>query len=140
MQLSIRNRFDATVESVTVGTAMTTVHTRLTGGLAVTAAITSDAAADLALQVGATVQVLIKSTEVAVAVDPVRRVSIRNRIPGTVASVDHGAAMTVVRIDVPDAGLLTSAITHESAADLGLAAGMAVTALVKSTDVALAVS
>jgi len=70
----------------------------------------------------------------------VGRVSIRNRIPGTVASVDHGTAMTVVRIDVPDAGLLTSAITHESAADLGLAAGMAVTALVKSTDVALAVS
>ena len=139
MQLSIRNRFDATVESVTTGPAMTTVHTRLTGGLAVTAAITSDAAADLGLQVGAAVQVLIKSTEVAVAVDAVGRVSIRNLIPGTVQSVDHGAAMTVVRIEVPDAGVLTSAITHESAEDLGLAAGMAVTALVKSTDVALAV-
>jgi len=139
MQLSIRNRFDATVESVTAGPAMTVVRARLSGGLEVTAAITSDAANDLNLDSGSQVHVLIKSTEVSVAVDPVGRVSIRNRIPGTVQSVDHGAAMTVVKIDLDEGGVLTSAITSESAADLGLAAGMPVTALVKSTDVSIAV-
>ena len=140
MRLSIRNRFDATVESVTVGPAMTTVRTRLASGLEITSAITSDAASDLELTVGAAIQVLIKSTEVGVAVDPVGRVSIRNLIPGTVQSVDHGTAMTVVRIDLTDGGTLTSAITSESAADLGLAAGMPVTALVKSTDVSIALA
>jgi molybdate transport system regulatory protein len=48
--------------------------------------------------------------------------------------------MTVVRIDLTDGGTLTSAITSESAADLGLAAGTAVTALVKSTDVSIALA
>jgi molybdate transport system regulatory protein len=140
MQLSIRNRFDATVESVTAGPAMTAVRTRLASGLEITAAITSDAAADLDLTAGTAIQVLIKSTEVGVAVDPVGRVSIRNLIPGTVQSVDHGTAMTVVKIDLTDGGVLTSAITSESAGDLGLAAGMPVTALVKSTDVSIAVA
>jgi molybdate transport system regulatory protein len=36
------------------------------------------------------------------------------------------------------AGEITAAITQESAAELGLAVGSAVTALIKSTDVALA--
>jgi molybdate transport system regulatory protein len=139
MQLSIRNRFDATVESVTAGPAMTAVRTRLAGGPEITAAITSDAAADLRLAAGSAVQVLIKSTEVSVAVEPVGRVSIRNHIPGTVVSVDHGTAMTVVKIEMPGGGVLVSAITEESAADLGLAVGMSVTGLVKSTDVAIAI-
>jgi molybdate transport system regulatory protein len=139
MQLSIRNRFDGTVESVTAGPAMTAVRTRLASGPDITAAITSDAATDLKLAAGSAVQVLIKSTEVGVAVDPVGRVSIRNLLPGTVASVDQGTAMTVVKIDLMDGGVLTSAITSESAADLGLAPGMGITALVKSTDVSLAI-
>jgi molybdate transport system regulatory protein len=117
---------------------MTTVRTRLTSGPEITAAITSDAATDLSLSAGTSVQVLIKSTEVSVATDPMGRVSIRNLLPGTVQSVDHGAAMTVVKIDLADGGVLTSAITSESAADLGLTVGMPVTALVKSTDVSIA--
>src|SRR5262245_50591047 len=102
MELSIRNRFDATVESVTSGPAMTTVRARLSDGQSVTAAITSDAAADLALKAGSSVQVLIKATEVSLALDPINRVSIRNRIPGTVTSVDHGQAMASVKIQMAD--------------------------------------
>jgi molybdate transport system regulatory protein len=138
MQLSIRNQFVGTIESVTAGPAMAAVHVRLTGGPDVTAAITTDAATDLNLAVGSAVRVLITSTEVSVAVDPVGRVSIRNQLPGTVQSVDHGAAMTVMKIELAGGGVLTSAITRESAQDLGLDPGQSVTALVKSTDVALA--
>ena len=82
---------------------------------------------------------MIKSTEVSVAVEPVGRISIRNHIPGTVVSVDHGAAMTVVKIEMSGGGVLTSAITQESDVDLGLAVGTPVTGLVKSTDVAIAI-
>jgi len=56
MQLSFRNRFDATVDSVSPGPAMTAVRTRLTGGPEITAAITSDAATDLKLEAGSAVQ------------------------------------------------------------------------------------
>jgi molybdate transport system regulatory protein len=140
VRLSIRNQFNATVEAVTAGPAMTAVRVRLDGGPTVTAAITSDAAEDLGLAPGLSVTVLIKATEVGVAVDPVGRISIRNLLPGTVQSLEPGAAMTVVKIALTNGGVLTSAITHESAEDLGLTEGVQVTALVKSTDVALATS
>jgi molybdate transport system regulatory protein len=68
MQLSIRNRFDATVESVTAGTAMTIVRIQMAGGATLTSAITHDSAADLGLAVGSPVTALVKSTDVAIAV------------------------------------------------------------------------
>jgi molybdate transport system regulatory protein len=138
VRLSIRNQFDATVESVTAGPAMSVVRVRLASGATLTAAITSDAAADLGLAPGLAVVALIKATEVGVAVDPVGRISIRNRLPGSVQAVESGTAMTVVKVALTNGDVLTSAITHESAEDLGLAEGVQVTALVKSTDVALA--
>ena len=100
MKLSIRNRFDATVQSTSAGPAMTTVRARLAGGTEITAAITSDSATELELQDGTPVQILIKSTEVSVAVDPPGRMSIRNRLPGTLTAVEHGAAMTVVKLEL----------------------------------------
>jgi molybdate transport system regulatory protein len=139
MKLSIRNVLDATVESLAMGPAMSTVHARLTGGQVVTAAITSEAAGELALTAGVAVKVLIKSTEVGVAIDPFGRISLRNVIPGTIAAVDHGEVMTTTKVEIAGGEVLTAAITKESAEDLGLAVGLAVAALVKSTDVAIAV-
>ncbi|MEU2269366.1 TOBE domain-containing protein [Streptomyces olindensis] len=64
--LSIRNRLPGTVQDVTSGDAMTSVHVTVEDG-ALTAAITKDAADDLALSPGTPVVALIKSTEVALA-------------------------------------------------------------------------
>ena len=139
MKLSIRNVLDATVESVAVGPAMSTVHARLSGGQDVTAAITSEGAAELELAAGVTVKVLIKSTEVGIAIDPFGRLSLRNVIPGTITAVDHGEDMTMAKVEIAGGDVLTAAITKESAVDLGLAVGTPVAALVKSTDVAFAV-
>lgn len=140
MQLSIRNRFDATVDSVTLGPAMTTVHARLSGGQNVTAAITSEAATDLALKDGMAIQILVKSTEVSVSLDAIKRVSIRNLLPGRITAVDHGEVMTTVKIEIGGGDILTAAITKESAAELDLTDGLNVTAMVKATDVAIGVS
>jgi molybdate transport system regulatory protein len=63
--------------------------------------------------------------------------STRNQLPGTVVSVTLGEAMAVVRIQLGP--VLTSSITRDAAEDLALTEGSAVVALVKSTEVALAV-
>jgi molybdopterin-binding protein len=57
-----------------------------------------------------------------------------------VVSVAKGEAMAVVKVRL-DRGeqVLTSSITRDAADDLGLAEGSAVTLLIKSTEVALAV-
>ncbi|MGI5442020.1 TOBE domain-containing protein [Streptomyces shenzhenensis] len=137
MSLSIRNQLPGTVTAVTPGEVMATVKVRLTGGQELTAAITLEAAEDLGLAAGSAVRALVKSTEVALATAPVERVSIRNRLPGTVTGIAAGGAMASVKIAV-EGGELTSAITSESVTDLGLSAGSAVLALIKSTEVSLA--
>ncbi len=64
--------------------------------------------------------------------------SIRNQLPGTVTGVTPGEAMATVRVRLTGGRDLTAAITREAADDLGLRAGAAVRALVKSTEVSLA--
>ncbi|MFI6856376.1 molybdopterin-binding protein [Streptomyces sp. NPDC050416] len=137
MSLSIRNQLPGTVTTVTPGEAMATVRVRLTGGQSLTAAITREAADDLGLAPGTVVRALVKSTEVSLATAPVEGLSIRNRLPGTVADIATGDAMASVRITV-EGGELTAAITRDAADDLALSAGTPVVALIKSTDVSLA--
>jgi molybdate transport system regulatory protein len=137
MTLSIRNQLPGTVAGVTPGEAMATVKIRLDGGQDLTAAITLESVADLALAQGTPVRALVKSTEVSLATAPVQNVSIRNQLPGTVTAVATGAAMATVRIAV-EGGVLTSAITADAATDLALAVGAPVVALIKSTEVSLA--
>ncbi|MFJ3192961.1 molybdopterin-binding protein [Streptomyces griseoviridis] len=137
MGLSLRNQLPGTVTAVTPGEVMATVKVRLEGGQDLTAAITLEAVKDLGLAAGSAVRALVKSTEVALATGQVAGVSIRNQLPGTVADVALGGAMATVKVSVAGAEL-TSAITREAAADLRLAPGSPVVALIKSTEVSLA--
>lgn len=139
MQTSIRNQLPGIVVSVASGGAMSAVKVRLSGGQVVTSAITAESARDLGLAEGSPVRAMAKSTEVAVATGVVEGVSIRNRVPGVVASVDHGAVMSTVKIALPSGEVLTAAITRDAAEELKLAAGAEVTALIKSTELSLAV-
>ncbi|MER5410957.1 TOBE domain-containing protein [Streptomyces sp. NPDC002769] len=136
MSLSIRNQLPGTVTSVTSGEVMATVRLRLDGGQDLTAAITTEAVEDLGLAEGSSVRALVKSTEVSLATGPVDGVSIRNQLPGTVTDVATGGAMARVKLAVAGAEL-TSAITRDAATELGLTAGSAVVALIKSTEVSL---
>lgn len=64
--------------------------------------------------------------------------SIRNQLPGTVASVTAGEVMATVKVRLDGGQNITAAITLEAVKDLGLAEGTAVRMLVKSTEVSLA--
>jgi len=67
------------------------------------------------------------------------RLSTRNQLDGTVASITLGEAMAVVKIRLGGGDLVTSSITRDAVEDLGLAEGSAVKVLIKSTEVALGV-
>ncbi|MCH0566772.1 MULTISPECIES: molybdopterin-binding protein [unclassified Streptomyces] len=64
--LSIRNRLPGTVTGIATGPAMASVKVAVDGG-ELTAAVTRDAADDLALAEGSAVVALFKATEVALA-------------------------------------------------------------------------
>lgn len=67
------------------------------------------------------------------------KLSTRNQLAGTVTSIQQGEAMAVVKIRLAGGETLTSSITREAVAELELTEGSQVLALVKSTEVALAV-
>ncbi|MFG2133260.1 molybdopterin-binding protein [Streptomyces sp. NPDC048751] len=137
MTMSIRNQLPGTITAIAPGEVMATVGMRLTGGQPLTAAITLEAVTELGLAPGSAVRALVKSTEVALATGPVEGLSIRNRLPGTVTDIATGGAMASVKLSI-ESGALTAVITADAAADLALAPGSSVVALIKSTEVALA--
>jgi molybdate transport system regulatory protein len=67
------------------------------------------------------------------------RLSTRNQLTGTVATLKPGSVMTVVTVDLDGGQHVTSSITRDAAEDLALEVGMPVTVLVKSTEVMLGV-
>lgn len=69
MRLSTRNQLPATVESIVLGEAMAAVKVTVDGGHPMTASITREAVEDLSLVTGTRVTVLVKSTQVMLAVE-----------------------------------------------------------------------
>ena len=65
------------------------------------------------------------------------KLSARNQLTGTVQSINQGAAIANVVLDVSGQRLVAS-ITVEAARELGLKEGAQVTAIVKASDVILA--
>ena len=66
------------------------------------------------------------------------KLSTRNRLRGTIQSVERDRAAARIVLEVPGPVRLSALITREAADDLELQAGDAVDALVKSTEVMLA--
>nr|HMN87278.1 molybdenum ABC transporter ATP-binding protein [Bauldia sp.] len=82
--------------------------------------------------VGTGVRLIVHARDVSLAVGPPGRLSIRNRLPATVVALVPGTPPAVEgHLDAGGAPLVAS-ITTEAAAELGLAPGTAVTALIKS--------
>lgn len=65
------------------------------------------------------------------------KLSARNKLTGTVTSVNRGEAIANVAVDVAGQRLVAS-ITVEAVDELGLREGAPVTAIVKASDVILA--
>lgn len=69
MRLSARNQIRGTVTHVEVGAVTTTVKVQLGGGDTVTSSITREAAEELGIAVGAEVTIVVKASDVLLAVD-----------------------------------------------------------------------
>ena len=65
------------------------------------------------------------------------KISARNQLTGTVRSINEGAAIANVELDVNGQRLVAS-ITVEAVQELGLSEGSEVTAVIKASDVILA--
>jgi molybdopterin-binding protein len=67
------------------------------------------------------------------------KISARNRIKGTIVEVKKGATTSHVRLEVAAGQVITASITNEAVDELGLKAGQAAIAVIKASDVMIAV-
>jgi len=67
------------------------------------------------------------------------KLSARNQLKGKVVEVKKGATTAHVRIDIGGGNIVTASITNESADELGLAAGKSAYAIIKASNVMVAV-
>jgi molybdopterin-binding protein len=66
------------------------------------------------------------------------QISGRNQLRGTIKKVEHGAVNSEVTIELPGGIEIVSIITRQSAEQLGLTEGRAVSAVIKASDVMIA--
>jgi molybdopterin-binding protein len=67
------------------------------------------------------------------------KLSARNKLKGKILEVKKGATTAHVRLEITPAQIVTASITNEAVEELGLKAGGAATAIVKASDVMIAV-
>lgn len=138
MKISARNQLKGTIEAVTEG-AVNGVVTIKVGDALITADITMASIADLGLASGKEAYAVIKASNVMFATERIAGISARNQLEGTVTKANEGAVNGHVTIELADGNTISGSITNASIEDLGLAIGKPAVAIVKSTDVMVAV-
>lgn len=140
MKTSARNQWVGTVTAVRAGAVNDDIELSLPGGLRLSAIVTRGSTESLALRPQMAVIALVKSSAVLLAVGlDGARVSARNRFAGRVVAVTPGAVNAEVVLRA-DGGVEVVAVVPQGAlAELGLVPGAEATALIKASDVVLAV-
>lgn len=140
MKTSARNQFTGTVRALRSGAVNDEVELELPGGQRLVAIVPHESAVALGLRPELSAMALIQSSNVLLATGLEGfKVSARNQLSGTVERVRPGAVNAEVDVALPGGERLVATITEASVQQLGIAPGVAVTALVKASDVVLAV-
>jgi molybdate transport system regulatory protein len=85
---------------------------------------------------GASVSAVFKESELSIAVNLSGKISLRNRFPCTVQSIEQGEIISVIALKFGKY-IIHSAITTRSVKTLELTTGIEVTALIKANEVSL---
>jgi molybdopterin-binding protein len=67
------------------------------------------------------------------------KISARNQIAGKIVEVKKGATTAHVRLEIAPGRFITASITNEAVEELGLKTGIAATAVIKASDVMIAI-
>lgn len=139
MKISARNQIKGTVKTVKEGAVNAVVTICRGNHNPIKADITMEAVKDLGLAEGKECYAVIKATSVMFATEKLPQLSARNQIEGKVVKVDRGAVNGHVTIEDEHGVRVSGSITNEAIDDLGLAEGKDAVAIVKATDVMVAV-
>jgi len=141
MKLSARNVWVGQVVTIETGVVNSVVNIQLKGGDKISSVITDNSVKRLELAPGKEVMVIVKASCVMLGrdVDPAQ-ISARNILSGTISAIITGAVNDEITIDLPGGSTVTSIITSNSVKRLALQEGQPLSAIIKATDVLLAIA
>lgn len=85
---------------------------------------------------GAPISVLFKETEVVLGIGENHRISVQNRIPGTILQLEKGNLLAKVLLETP-VGQITAVLPSRAISDLGLRKNTEVMAMIKLNEIML---
>lgn len=136
--LSARNEFDTTVLALQPGPVNCELTLALAGGDRLVAVVTQDSVQRLGLAPGAAVRAIVKAPWVMLATGG-RQPLARNHWQGTVSAIRPGPVNAEVALTLPGGTVMHAVVTAEAVTALGLAVGAPAQAIVKASQVVLAV-
>lgn len=140
MKISARNLFEGTISALQPGAVNAEVAIALDGGDRLVAVVTMESVRSLELAEGSVVLAIVKAPWVLLMTDDSGiRLSARNQLRGTVKSIESGAVNSTVILTLAGGTEVTSVVTREAVAELGLQPGASATALIKASNVILGV-
>lgn len=140
MKTTARNQFLGTITAVRSGAVNDEIELSLPGGTRLVAIVTRESTSALGLRTQLPAIALISAGDVLIATGLEQaKVSARNQLHGTVRTLVPDAVNAEVVLDLDGGGELVAIITEASVQRLALAPGARATALVKASDVVLAV-
>lgn len=137
MKSSARNQFAGRIVGLREGVVDFEVRLQLDTDNEIVAIITRESAENLGLAVGGSAMALVKSSSVLLMTDPEMRITARNRLWGEVTRLQEGPVNSEVTLLLPGGKSVTSVITHDSVASLGLSLGSRACAVFKASAVIL---
>jgi molybdate transport system regulatory protein len=140
MKVSARNLFKGVVSNIREGSVNAEVVVTLPGGEELVAVVTLRSVKSLGLAVGKSAVALVNAPWVMLMTDSSGyRLSARNCLEGKISRVSEGAVNAEVVITLTGGTEVYSIVTREAVAELGLAAGVSATAVIKASHIILGV-
>jgi len=141
MKISARNVWLGQVAKIEKGAVNSVVTLSLRGQDQIVSVITDNSVQRLGLEVGSEALAIVKAPSVMLSpeVDP-QKISARNILKGTVSRILSGVVNDEVTIDLSGGNTVTSILTSESVRRIGLKEGMPIAAIIKASDVLLAIA
>ncbi|MBV7275623.1 molybdopterin-binding protein [Clostridium thailandense] len=138
MGISARNQIKGKIESVQEGAVNAIVTLKTEGGSTITSTISMASVKDLELVSGKDATAVIKATSVMIGVGDMK-LSARNQLTGEIINVTEGAVNASVTLKIDAENAVTSTISLAAVKELGLAPGVKAKAIIKATEVMIAV-
>ncbi len=141
MKSSARNQFFGKVTRIQPGPINSEIEVALNGTDRIVAVITHESQENLGLDVGSEVWALVKASWVILTTeDGDFKLSVRNRLCGTISRITRGQVNSDVVLTLPGGNMVSAIVTNDSIEQMGLAEGTKACAVFKASSVILGIA